>query len=122
MTRNRRKRVAAQNRRYWSAYAQRLRLTRLVLGLSEVQAADDHGVSLATYRKWEAGGVQRQSCPGLEFARIHSISLDWLVAGEPAQLGAHLSINRGGKLAILPVSTKKERERRRAIVFAEAVR
>jgi hypothetical protein len=33
----------------------RMRVTRIVLGLTEQEAADDYGVTLQTYRKYEAG-------------------------------------------------------------------
>ena len=42
---------AAQDR----DFAVRLRVTRLTLGITEVEAAEGYGVTLRTYRKWESG-------------------------------------------------------------------
>jgi len=100
----------------WAASGHRLRVTRLALGISEKDAASAYGVTLKTYRKYENGGQQRGQA-FLDFAEKYDISLNWLVGGMPAHLGPHLSKNRGSKIAILPVITANERQRRdRALV------
>src|SRR5262249_18256409 len=90
-------------RNYWLDYAHRLRVTRIVLGISEEEAADAHGVTLATYRKWEDGRPPRSGEPYLAFSAKYDVSLDWLIAGEAADMGDHLSNRAPGKVALLPV-------------------
>ena len=68
---------------YWQQYAQRLRLARTVLEISEKQAADAHGVTVGTYRRWENGGVQRSSHFG--------------ICGKGYGLSPRLARNHGGK-------------------------
>ena len=65
----------------WRLRGHRLRVTRLALGITEKEAADAHGVSLQTYRRWEAGGQQRGS-QFVDFAEKYNVSLNWLVCGE----------------------------------------
>ena len=53
---------------YWRDFAQRLRITRERLGISEPEAAAALCVTLRTYRKWEATTPRqprrhRQLCP-----------------------------------------------------------
>jgi transcriptional regulator with XRE-family HTH domain len=43
----------------WKRVGHRLRVTRLALGLTDQEAATAHGVTVGTYRKWEAGGQAR---------------------------------------------------------------
>jgi len=92
----------------WKAVGHRLRVMRITLGISEAEAAA-HCVTLATYRKWEAGG-KPQTGSFLDFAAKHSVSLDWLLSGNTHSLSQHLSINRGGKVSILPAITPQERQ------------
>jgi transcriptional regulator with XRE-family HTH domain len=93
--------IAARN--YWSDYGHRLRVTRIVLGISEKEAAAAHGVTLATYRKWENGRPPRSSKPYLAFTAKYDVNLDWLIAGEAASIGGHLSKLAPGKVALLQV-------------------
>jgi hypothetical protein len=44
----------------YRAAGHRLRVTRLTLGITESEAPAAHGVTLRTYRKWEAGHPQRR--------------------------------------------------------------
>ena len=85
----------------WSdaAYAHRLRVTRIALNITEAEAAEAHGVRLATYRKWEAGGRPHSIGPMLRFMEKFDVSADWLVAGEGFGIRSHLTT---GKVAILP--------------------
>jgi hypothetical protein len=84
------------------------RLTRLVLGLSEQQAAEDFGVTLRTYRKWEAGKIRRLLWWTLSmFMEKHDVSYDWLFDGDTARVGKHL---QKGTIAILQVDRRKRHE------------
>src|SRR5262249_51649755 len=89
-------------RNYWLDYGHRLRVTRIVLGISENEAAAAHGVTLATYRKWEDGRPPRSCKSYLVFAAKYDVNLDWLIAGEAAYIGSHLSKLAPGKVALLP--------------------
>src|SRR5262245_21795335 len=88
--------MSVQN--YWRDYAHRLRVTRIVLVMSEKDAAAAHGVTLTTYRKWENGRPPRSNKPYLAFAATYDVSLDWLIAGEAADIGGHLSRGALGKV------------------------
>jgi transcriptional regulator with XRE-family HTH domain len=90
-------------RNYWHDYAHRLRVTRIVLGVTEKEAAAAHGVTLTTYRKWENGKPPRSGKPYLAFSAKYDVNLDWLIAGETADIGSHLSKGAPGKVALLPV-------------------
>ena len=97
------------NSRYWLAYAHRLRIARLTLGISEMDAATAHGVTERTYRRWEVGKPQRASFGFLAFAEKYDISLDWLVHGEGFNLGRHLTVSSNGKMAILPIMSAERK-------------
>jgi transcriptional regulator with XRE-family HTH domain len=90
------------------ACGHRLRVTRLVLGISEQDAADAFGRSLRTYQGYEAG--RRERGQGyLSFARKYGVSLDWLCGGDAGHIGNHLSRRSGTKVAILPVQKRQTR-------------
>ena len=74
----------------------RLRTTRLALGLSEVEAAADFGVSLRTYRQYEARGLPQKRWQRRE---DEFNDIRW---GEAAALGPHLTLRTKGKVTILP--------------------
>jgi transcriptional regulator with XRE-family HTH domain len=101
-------------RAYWKAYGDRLRLVRLLLGISEEQAADAHGVTVQTYKKWEAGGRQRGASRA-RTSKNYDISIDWLFSGRANLLKKQIAFNPGGKLAILPVTDSEWRQRRRGL-------
>jgi hypothetical protein len=42
------------------------------------------------------------------FAKRYGIRLDWLIAGIGDTLSKHLTNNRGGRIAILPLSSTPE--------------
>ena len=88
----------------WHAYGRRLRLVRAALDISEVEAAAAHGVTLRTYRRYEAGAPQRAGEGFLNFAAKYDVSLNWLISGDGTHLGRHLSKNKWGKVAILPAA------------------
>jgi transcriptional regulator with XRE-family HTH domain len=84
-------------------YGHRLHITRLTLGITEQEAADAHGISLRTYRKWEAGGPQRGGTYAMvRFVKKYDVSLSWLLDGEADHIGNHLAKGAKGKIAILP--------------------
>lgn len=90
-------------------------MTRLVLGLSEKEMAAAYGVTLPTYRRYEAGGIQNGKTSAFcDFADKYNISIDWLMAGEGARVGAHLAQRSTGKIAILPVKGLLHRREKRA--------
>lgn len=95
---------------YWRGCAHRLRVTRIALGITEQAAAAAHGVTLATYRRYEAGYPQRDGAV-LRFADTFHVSIDWLCLGEAARVGAYLSKGAPGKVAILPVRSARWRSR-----------
>jgi DNA-binding XRE family transcriptional regulator len=64
---------------YWLAAGERLRQVRQQLGLSELEAAQNYGVHVRTYRRYERGGAQRHKMGKLvKFADKYNLSLDWL--------------------------------------------
>jgi transcriptional regulator with XRE-family HTH domain len=93
----------------WRAVYRRLPTTRLLLGISETEAAAAARVSLRTYRKWEAGHDRPTDTGILAFAYAYDVSLDWLANGEcswlldrlaaenaPAERAAHLRADGQG--------------------------
>lgn len=68
---------------YWRAHGKRLRLARLVLAISEAEAAATAGVALHTYRKWEAGNRQRDNNGIKAICQKYGVYADWLVFGRP---------------------------------------
>jgi transcriptional regulator with XRE-family HTH domain len=95
----------------WRTVGHRMRVTRIVLGLSEQQAADAYGITLQTYRKYEAGHPQRGTQPAHRFASKYSVPSDWLYDGEAGRIGQHLAKSAKGKVAILPTLSPEQRQR-----------
>jgi transcriptional regulator with XRE-family HTH domain len=92
------------------AFGHRLRVTRLALGISEQEAAEAFGRSLATYRRYERRGLPERAS-GLNvirFGRKYHVSMYWLLDGDPSNVKRHLT---KGRLAILPVKGAAYRER-----------
>ena len=87
------------NRRQFKQWGKRLQITRAALNLTEQQAADGHGITLKTYRRWEAGEIGR-CCTGptLRFAQRYNLSLDWLIEGDTSRLDSRFT---AGNVAIL---------------------
>ena len=95
---------------YYLEYGQRLRVTRLALGITEADAAVAHGFTVRTYRRWEAGQPHRGGHRAIKaFADKYNIALEWLICGEASGLGDNLTGQHGGKLAILPVMSAERR-------------
>jgi transcriptional regulator with XRE-family HTH domain len=94
----------------WRAIGRRLRTARIVLGLTEKQAADVFGVSLRTYRGYEAGHPERGSRGSGRFSHKYKVSIGWIIEGAGRTVGRHLAEDAPGKVAILPVITRGERE------------
>ena len=102
----------ARARVNWKAIGQRLKVIRLQLGISEIEAAAACEVSLPTYRQYEAGRPQRFG-GAVELAIKYDVNLDWLVLGEGTKLARDF---RGRPTAKSPSS------RSRAQVGANAPR
>ena len=74
--------MSNQEKRWYRDYGRRLRETRDLLGLIEAEAAKSHGVQLATYRRWEAGGKPRGKLAAtIRFANRYGVSYPWLFEG-----------------------------------------
>lgn len=84
--------------------AHRLRVTRLMLGLTEEQAATEFGVSLRTYRKYEAGHIPSRGRWGEDFCEKYGVEFCWLWFGETCVAPRFKS-----RIAVLPASTAKLR-------------
>jgi hypothetical protein len=62
--------------------AQRLKLTRHLLGISEDEAAAAMLITLRTYRRWERGEPHRDNVMGvLAVCEKYGVSYGWLFAG-----------------------------------------
>ncbi len=97
---------------FYRDMGRRLKITRLALNLSEAEAAAASGVTLRTYRKWEAGGrhSHRKNCHArlMAFCEKYDVSLDWLYFGDAFSAKKNLTSCAPGKVAILPVITVKQ--------------
>jgi DNA-binding XRE family transcriptional regulator len=94
----------------WRGVGRRLRLVRSIFKPSEEEAAAVHGVTLGTYRHFEAGKEQNDTEPALRFCEQFDIPIEWYIQGVTHSLGHHLTVNRGGKISILPAMTRHERQ------------
>ena len=82
--------------------AHRMRTVRIILGLSEQQAADEFAVALRTYRRYEEGAPQRFASPLYCFAEKYGVEA-WLCSGCDGTSLDHRY--RSGKVVILPMET-----------------
>jgi len=87
----------------WQAIGERLRIARIALDLTEKEAAEAFGVTVRSYRRYEAGDAKFRGERWLRFCRRYKISTDWLICGDGRGLEWHLARAIGGKVAILPV-------------------
>lgn len=81
--------------------AHRLGVTRIVLGITEKEAAAAAHRGLRTWRKYETTGKGRVDFPVVLFCQRYDVSLDWLICGDPSNVRAHLAKQARGKIAIL---------------------
>ncbi len=65
----------------WSAIGHRLRTARIALEVGETEAAAAFGVSLRTYRGYEAGHATEDIEGFAKFSRKYRVSFDWLFDG-----------------------------------------
>jgi len=87
---------------FWHAFGRRLYVTRLALELGEREAAAACGVSVRSYRRWEAGRPASNSArPVVAFCSRFAVSPDWLLLGQRHLIGRHLRERSRGKVAIL---------------------
>jgi hypothetical protein len=63
------------------AFGERLRFARAQLNISEQEAAYAFGVTVRTYRRYEAGKPWERST-WVDFADTFGVSTDWLISGE----------------------------------------
>ena len=96
----------------YRAIGHRMRVARLTLGLTEQDVARVVGITLRTYRKYEAGQRPRSIRALVAFSQKYDASLDWLILGEGACIGAHLARRSNSTIAILPVSRPRWRKHR----------
>ena len=90
-------------RQQWRDQGHRLRVVRVVLDITEQEAADVCGVTLRTYRRYEQGAKRKSIRPVKNFARHYGVSIGWLLDGEGILNSAHVGRKATGKVAILPV-------------------
>jgi transcriptional regulator with XRE-family HTH domain len=94
---------------YYRSFGQRLRETRLALGISEKEAAAACLTTLRTYRRREAGMPHRGwYCGMVSFVQTYDVSYTWLLAGggpmrmsEYEALAAALKASQRPKLTIV---------------------
>ena len=58
-----------------------MRSTRALLGVTQAEAAAARNVTLATYRKYEAGAPQHSGVPIFYFVETYGVSFDWIALG-----------------------------------------
>jgi transcriptional regulator with XRE-family HTH domain len=63
----------------WRGVGQRLRIARGLLGMTQAEAAETYGVTLRTYRNYEAGGTQRWPDPAVTFCETTGVPFGWLI-------------------------------------------
>lgn len=95
------------------AVGERLRILRLALGYDEKTMANLIGVSVATYRKYEAGSHIRNFENVAAFCCRHEIPLEWMLIGDGRFLPERV---RSGTVAILPTDTPRSRKYREYIL------
>jgi hypothetical protein len=93
----------------YCAFAHRLRVARIAVAISDVEAASVAGCTVQTWRKYETTGKGRCTRAMLFFCRRYDVSLDWLFLGEGVGVGGHLGKQAQGKVAILPVKGPRYR-------------
>jgi transcriptional regulator with XRE-family HTH domain len=88
---------------FWAKAGQRLRLTRLALGITEKEAAAAAEITVPTWRRWESGGHQKNGLYNyVRFCEKLHVDTVWLMFGaaeasDPAER-RHVRI---GRLSVL---------------------
>lgn len=71
-----------KTKQFWIGVAERLKLARHLLGISEEEAAAAMFITVKTYSKWERGERHRDNVHGvIHFAKKYGFSYSWLFAG-----------------------------------------
>jgi transcriptional regulator with XRE-family HTH domain len=72
----------AESDRYYREFGRRLARIRAARKIPDTEAAAKIGVTLPTYRRWEAGGKPRTPHHQgfVAFARKHGVTLKYLIA------------------------------------------
>ncbi len=86
----------------WRPFGLRLRTARIALGLTEAEAAKAAGVTIGTWRRYEAGGRVRTRAM-VKFCGLYSVNLDWLICGDARRISPTLKGNARGKIVFLQV-------------------
>jgi transcriptional regulator with XRE-family HTH domain len=72
-----------RSKQIWTGVAERLKLTRHLLNITEAEAAAAMFITVKTYRKWERGEHHRDNVDGvIHFAKKYGFSYGWLFAGD----------------------------------------
>ena len=95
----------------YRGFAHRLRVSRIVLGITEAEAAAVAGRSVNVWKKYEATGKGNNTAPIMRFVDQYSLSFDWLVTGDGDRISPHLAKRAQGKVVILPVKGPNYRSR-----------
>lgn len=71
-----------KSKQFWAGVAERLKLLRHLLGISEQEAAAAMWLTLTTYRKWERGERHQDNHFGaFNFCSQYNIEYLWLFGG-----------------------------------------
>jgi transcriptional regulator with XRE-family HTH domain len=79
-------RMTAVEDRSMGSIGERLRLTRVALGMSQVQFAGKVGVSTASYNQYEKGRRRLAIEQAIKIQGAHNLTLDWLYLGDRSGL------------------------------------
>lgn len=94
-------------------FGHRLRVARIVLGLTQAEMATAAGCTEKTWRKYEDTGEGNCTLPMLRVGEKFNISLDWIMDGDAGGIRDHLSRRAPGKVAILATKGRRLREAER---------
>jgi len=93
----------ARSLKWYHAFGERLRVVRLALGMTDVEAASIGLITLRTYRKMEAGlPFHRWDHGFLCLSEEYDVSLRWLLAGIGDMWTKHSSQHRKPSLKLVP--------------------
>jgi hypothetical protein len=87
---------------WYRDFGERLRATRLVLGITEAEAAAAFLITLRTYRRREAGLMFNDPYGLLSFATKYDICVDWLAAGKGSVAAALTARSRRATFKVVP--------------------
>jgi transcriptional regulator with XRE-family HTH domain len=85
----------------------RLAATRLALGYTQDELADEIGVSRSAYGNWEQGSRPPDYAAMRRLKKRFQVPLDWVYDGDPAQLPHHLAKTLVGGPNGNPTTTRR---------------